>query len=69
MDEEDAGFKEETEVDLVEQAYVYVTSKTYPEGFSENQKRIVWRKAKKFVVRDGELYFIKKKGKVSLTCS
>ena len=50
MDEEDAGFKEKTEVDLVEQAYVYVTSKMYPEGFSENQKRIVRRKAKKFVV-------------------
>jgi len=61
MDEEDARFKEETEVDLVEQAYVYVTtttSKTYPDGFFENQKRIIRRKAKKLVVRDEELHVL-----------
>ena len=42
----------------------YVTDKTYPEGCSENLKRVIRRKAKMFSVRDGELYY-KKKGKAS----
>ena len=38
MDKEDSREQEQTEVDLVEQAYVYVTDKSYPEGCSENLK-------------------------------
>jgi len=34
MDEEDAREQGQTEIDLVQQAYVYVTNKTYPEGCS-----------------------------------
>ena len=67
--DEDAREQGQTEIDLVQQAYVYVTDKTYPEGCSENLKRVIRRKAKKFAVRDGELYYYKKKGKVSLTCN
>jgi len=64
--DEDAREQGETEIDLVQQAYVYVTDKTYPEGCSENLKRVIRRKAKKFAVQDGELDYYKKKGKVSL---
>ena len=53
-------------MDLVEQAYVYLTNKTYPEGSSKNLKRVIQRKAKKITVWNGELYFYKKTGKVRL---
>jgi len=67
--DEDVREQGQTEIDLVQQAYVYVTDKTYPEGCSENLKRVIRWKAKKFAVRDGELYYYKKKGKVSLACN
>ena len=55
------------EGDLVEQAYVYVTSSRYPTGCPENRKRVIRKKAKKFEVKDGVLYYKKKcKGKVLL---
>ena len=62
--DEDAREQGQTEIDLVQQAYVYVTDKTYPESCSENLKRVIRRKAKKFSVWDGELYY-KKKGRIS----
>ena len=54
--DEDVREQGQTEIDLVQQAYVYVTHKTYPEGCSKNLKW-VRRKAKKFAVQDGELYY------------
>jgi len=36
--DEDVREQGQTEIDLVQQAYVYVTDKTYPEGCSENLK-------------------------------
>ena len=32
--------------DLVEQAYFYITHKTYPDGCTENEKRAIRNKAK-----------------------
>jgi len=54
------------ETDLVEQAYQYLSTRSYPTGCSDNRKRVIRKKAKRFEVRDGELYYKKKvKGKVS----
>ena len=47
------------ENDLLEKAYTYITSKTYPDGASSNEKRTIRRKAAKFVVRNGELLYRK----------
>ena len=49
--------------DLVE-AYEYLVRNVYPVGASVARKRCIRRKAQKFVVKDGEMYFKKKKGKV-----
>lgn len=38
----------------------YLTTGEYPSGCSENQKRSIRRKAEKFEVTDGELFYIKK---------
>ena len=56
---------EERDQELVEQAYAYLTTSTYPSGCTENRKRVVRKKAKKFELKDGELYYKQKqKGKV-----
>ena len=52
MDHESA---DERDVDLVEQAYRYLTDKTYPNGATENRKRAIRNKAKRFIIKDGEL--------------
>ena len=51
--------------DLVEEAYEYLVRNVYPVGASVARKWCIRRKAQKFVVKDGEMYFKKKKkGKV-----
>ena len=45
--------------DLIEKAYVYLTEKRYPDDCEKNEKRIIRKKAQKFVVRDGELQYKK----------
>ena len=52
--------------DLVEEAYVYTTEKTYLDGCSANRKRVIRKKALKFHVGDnGELFYrYRTKGKV-----
>ena len=57
--DEDAREQGQTEIDLVQQAYVYVTDKTYPEGCSENLKWVIRQKGKK-------LSIFSKKGKVCI---
>ena len=54
MDHENA---EERDVDLVEEAYRYLTDKTYPNVTTENRKRAIRNKAKKFIIKDGELFY------------
>ena len=56
---------EERDQELVEQAYSYITTSTYPPECTENRKRVIRKKAKKFELKDGELYYKQKqKGKV-----
>ena len=50
---------EERVQELIEQAYVYLTSTTYPPGCDE--KRVIRKKAKKFELKGGELYYKQRK--------
>ena len=49
---------EEEDNDLLADAYLYITTSAYPEGCTDIRKRIIWKKAKKFHVSDGELFFL-----------
>lgn len=49
----------EEEGDIMENAYVYLTEKRYPDGCTANTKRAIRRKASKFEVRNGELLYLK----------
>ena len=42
---------------LLEEAFTYRTKGKYPEGVSENRKRVIRKKANEFEVKDGELYY------------
>ena len=56
--------EDEVKDNLVEEAYQYLRRKSYPAGASEGCIR---RKAAKFVLKNGELFFKKmNKGKVRL---
>lgn len=56
------------EEDLLDKVYFYLTEKRYTDGTSENCKRVIRKKASKFVIIDGEMYLTKKrKGKVRVT--
>ena len=58
----------EKEVQLVEEAYVYLTSKKYPTECTENRKRTIRKKSLKFHIEDGEMYYKQKqKGKVGFS--
>ena len=43
--------------------YHYLTKNEYPSGVSEYRKREIRKKAKRFTVKDGELYYIQGKTK------
>ena len=59
---------EEADQQLLEGAFMYKTQKIYPDGVGESRKRIIRKKAVKFVVENGELtYKMKKKGKVYIS--
>ena len=45
--------------DLLDKAYIYLTEGHYPNGCKGNEKRVIRRKAAKFVTRDGELLYKK----------
>ncbi|KAL5497543.1 hypothetical protein EMCRGX_G014031 [Ephydatia muelleri] len=58
--------EDEVKENLVEEAYQYLRRKSYPAGASEGRKRCIRRKAAKFVLKNGELFFKKmNKGKES----
>ena len=46
--------------DLIEQACVYLTEKAYPDGCTQSRKRQIRKKAEKFQMLDGELYYAPK---------
>ena len=52
-----------SELNLVDAVFIYLTESRYSEGCSATRKRTIRKKAKKFVVRDGVMYFLKKKKK------
>ena len=47
----------------MDKVYLYITDKQYADRTSENTKRIIWKKAAKFAVIDGEIYSTKKREK------
>ena len=47
----------DVETDLVDEAYRYITTKTYPPGCTANKKRTIRKKSQKFEVRDGEIFY------------
>ena len=49
--------EDEVKENLVEEAYQYLRRKSYPAGASEGRKRCIRRKAAKFVLKNGELFF------------
>ena len=52
--------------DLIDNVYQYLSQKWYCLRCTEGGKRVIRRKAERFVLNDGELYFKRKqKGKVS----
>ena len=56
--EEDTARLENKEIDLVEAVFQYITNASYPTLASNNVKRAIRNKAKKFKVRNGELYYV-----------
>ena len=52
--------------DLIEQACLYLTKKTYPDGCTQSRKRQVRKKAEKFRIVNGELFYLPK-DKLSLS--
>ena len=53
---------EESDIVLVEKAYLYITKGTYPENATKNDKRSIRRKAERLRDRNGELYYKKRCG-------
>ncbi len=49
------------EAALPDAALIYITEKRYPEGCSDTKKRAIRKKANSFVVRDGVMFFLKKR--------
>ena len=64
MDPEEAESREQQ---LLEDAFSYRTEKQYPEGATENRKRVIRKKAAKCVVKDG-VFFYKMKNKDIKVC-
>ena len=45
--------------DLIDEAFVYLSEKKYSDEANANRKRIIRKKAEKFVIVDRELYYYK----------
>ena len=54
--------EEQSDIVLVERAYLYLTKGTYPEGVTKNEKRSIRRKAERLKEENGELYYKKRGG-------
>ena len=55
----------ERDMQLLEEVYMYLTDKKYPPGCSDTRKRVIRKKAQKFELNNGELFYKQqKKGKV-----
>ncbi len=49
--------EEETEIKLIEKAYIKLTQETYPDSSTENEKRVIRRKATSLDIVDGVLHY------------
>ena len=59
---------DDDELALIDKAFEYLTRKTYPQGCSKNDKRVIRRKAEKLEERNGEMFYKKRGGStVSVT--
>ena len=47
---------------LVDDVYAYVTQNSYPIGCSGTRKRQIRKRAERFSVKEGHLYYTSKKG-------
>ena len=64
----DVQDKEDRDQELLEQAFTYITCFQYPPECTENRKRVIRKKSKKFVQKDGVFYYKQTvKGKVQCT--
>ena len=52
----------DSDLKLVEHAFVYLTDKIYPPGCTKNEKKSIRPKAEKLTIISGELYYKKKDG-------
>lgn len=57
------------EEDLIAQACLYLTEKTYPEGCTLNRKRQIRKKAEKLKIVNGELFYMRKDKQVCVLMS
>ena len=48
---------EQSDIALVERAYLYLTKGAYPEGATKNEKRSIRRKTEPLKEENGELYY------------
>ena len=56
--------EEPEDIDLVDDAFLYLTESRYTEECSDLRKRAIRKKAGMFVIRNGVMFFKKKKDKV-----
>ena len=47
----------EVDDELIDQVFSYLMYNEYPDDASESKKRIIRKKAKKFVILEGELFY------------
>ena len=52
------------DANLIKDASNYVSTRSYLAGADKNRKRIIRREALRLAVKDGEMYYKKKKGEV-----
>ena len=57
----ESSVESDNEVDLVDAVYLYLTEGIYPNECSSTRKRSIRKKSKKFIIKDGVLFFKKKK--------
>ena len=51
------------EFDLLDEVYIYIVEKRYSKECTATRKREIRKKAEKFVVNDGELFYLSRKDK------
>jgi hypothetical protein len=59
---QEAPDEEQSDIALVENAYLYLTKGAYPDGATKNEKRSIRRKAERLKEVNGELYYKKRGG-------